>query len=235
MGGVAEEYVRHSDRWRRPDAFTAVLHLGVDLAAFDNAVQPLETIPIHKSAGEKWIFVSGSLGAYVDQEAILRLMESLRQRDRDDVRMIVVGSGPAEASLRNRLRRFGLLDTSVRVMGRVTYETYASLAAASEIGFLPLKPESHVFFPNRVFQYFAAGLPVLNTVDGELASVLAEHDAGRTVSPMDTTGLADATEMLLETSASSKNIFPQRRGRWIDAYDRRSIAEKLLVLIEKLS
>ncbi|MBN1943214.1 MAG: glycosyltransferase family 4 protein [Phycisphaerae bacterium] len=232
--GVAEGYVRHSDRWRRPDALTAVLHLGVDLAAFDRAVQPLEIISVQKSAGEKWIFVSGSLGAYVDQEVIVRLMDVLRQRGRNDVRMIIVGSGPAEAALRNRLRQKGLLDTSVRVMGRVSYETYASLAAASDIGLLPLKPEAHVFFPNRVFQYFAAGLPVLGTVGGELANVLAEHHAGRTVSPTDTAGLADAAEALLERP-SFPTIPAQRRERWVDDYDRQNIAERLRVFLEEFS
>jgi glycosyltransferase involved in cell wall biosynthesis len=223
--GVARGYTDFGLARARPGTPSATLHLGVDLAAFDSAVRPLAEFGLSKPAGERWLFIAGSFGAYVDVDAALCLMEELRRRGRTDVRLMAAGGGVREPYFRQEAARRGL--GSITFLGRKPDATFMSLEAAADVALLPLKAESYVFFPNRVFDFFAAGLPVVSTVAGELADVLTEHGAGVTCSASDPAALADAVERFLGVGSTRPP-----RGAWVKQYDRRRIAEEMVRVLE---
>lgn len=48
-------------------------------------------------------------------------------------------------------------------------------------------------WPNKLFDAFAAGIPVIQTTQGWMRNVLSEHDCGITIDTTQPTALADAT------------------------------------------
>jgi len=227
--GAAKGYTDHA-RTVAPDTPAVTLHLGVDLAAFDATVRAIETFGLSKPPGEKWLFLGGTMSAYVDLAATLDMMAALDRRHRRDIRLVVVGSGPAAAGLHAAVRQRAL--DRVTMMGQQSYEVFASVAVASEVGILPIKPASLVFFPNRVFDYFAAGLPIVSTIRGELADTLATHNAGLTCPAANGAALADAVESLLADRATGGPDHRQHRGAWVVAFDRGRIAADLVKVLE---
>jgi glycosyltransferase involved in cell wall biosynthesis len=178
----------------------------------------------------------------VDVDAALDLMEELRRRGRTDVRLNVVGTGSREPYMREEAARRGL--ASVTFHGRQSDEIFMSMEVASDVALLPLKAGAYVFFPNRVFDFFAAALPVVSTVPGELADVLAEHGAGVTCPSTDGRVLADAVERLLAERpaeerqqsvrpADAPGDYRERRGAWVGRYDRREIGRAFARVIEE--
>jgi glycosyltransferase involved in cell wall biosynthesis len=231
--GVARGYTDYGRAFARPGTPAATLHLGVDLASFDAAVRPLAEFGLQKPAGERWLFLAGSFTAYVDIDAALGLMEELRRRGRTDVRLVAVGGGVREPHLREEAARRGL--DNVILHGRKPDAVFMSLEAASDAALLPLKPASYVFFPNRVFDFFAAGLPVASTVQGELAEVLAAHGAGVTCPSTDRVVLADAVERLLASLPAGPKEVARSRPSWVEPFDRRAIAARMVKVVESVA
>jgi len=226
--GAARQYVEDARPWLRPGARSEVLPLGVDLAEFDGAVVPLEELGLEKAVGEKWLFLGGALSGYVDLDGTLAMMEELQRRGREEIGLLVVGTGPDESRLRAVVQTRGL--ANVRVLGQKSYREFVSLAVACDAAVCPIKPEACVYFPNRAFDYFAAGLPILNTAPGDLADVLAERKAGITCISRDPSEWADAVEELLTAGGGGA----RQRGDWVAEYDRPAIAERLADLVESL-
>lgn len=227
--GVAEGYVRHAQSRRPSPAPSQILHLGVDLQAFDAGRRSLGEIGLAKPPSERWLFLGGSLSFYLDLRGVLALMAEL-QRRRRDCRLMVVGAGPAEGVLRRGIQAHGL--ENVTLLSYRPYGDFATLATASDVGLCPIRADSFVFFPNRVFDYFAAGLPVLNTLPGELAEVLEEHEAGMTCLSPRPSDWADAVEAMLRSPPSPRGM--EGRDAWVRGFDRRMIAARFVEFVEGL-
>lgn len=86
--------------------------------------------------------------------------------------------------------------------GRVAYHGYlgagelAALLARCDAGIVPMRADSFVGIPNKVADYAAAGLPIISSLGGELAELLAETGAGVTYAPGDERSLVAAVEGL---------------------------------------
>lgn len=228
--GVAQGYVDHALRWLRSGTPSKVLHLGTDLAAFDANVAPLEEIGLAKPAGLKWVFLSGSFTTYLDLELVLETMQELQRRGAA-IQLMAVGYGPGEPYLRRQVQLRDL--ANVTVMGRQGERVYATVAGHSDAAFLPIHPKAFVLFPNRVFPYLAAGLPVVSTVRGELERLLADRAAGATCEATPTAA-ADALEAAVR---GSDPAVPGRRPRpaWVEQFDRRRIAADLVAFVEEVA
>jgi glycosyltransferase involved in cell wall biosynthesis len=233
--GVARGYTDYGVARARPGTPGAMLPLGVNMSAFDDSVRPLAEVGLSKPPGERWLFLAGSLSAYVDVDAVLDLMEELRRRGRTDVRLNVVGTGTQEQHMRQEAARRAL--ASVTFHGRQSDAVFMSMEVASDVALLPLKAGAYVFFPNRVFDFFAAALPVVSTVPGELADVLARHGAGVTCPSTEGRIMADAVERLLADRPPGRlpdgRDYRERRGAWVQEYDRREIGRGFARVIEE--
>lgn len=228
---AARGYLEHARPFLAPGTPAEVLHLGVDLAAFDAGVAPLETFDLAKPAGRKWVFLGGAIRSYIDVPGVAAMMAALRDRGRDDVELVVVAPSPSDEPLRQEVARRGV--ANVRFLGYRPYDQYASIAAVCDVAVLPQRPEALVFYPNRVFDYLAAGLPILNTAAGEVAEVLADHDAGLTCDAADPPAWADALERLLGRDLPADHR--ERRGAWVERFDRAAISRRFVALLERVA
>jgi len=56
----------------------------------------------------------------------------------------------------------------------------AALMEISSVGLAPYTKNARMSLPNKPFEYFAGGLPVISSIQGELKQILADNDCGRT-------------------------------------------------------
>jgi glycosyltransferase involved in cell wall biosynthesis len=112
--------------------------------------------------------------------------------------LVLIGEGPEEADLRRRAEGLG---------GRVHFlpftppDALAALTADADLGAIPVLPisESHrMGLPNKLFEFAAAGLPILAGVGVEpMCALVARYGAGPIVDPRDHGALADAVRAAL--------------------------------------
>jgi len=98
------------------------------------------------------------------------------------IRLRIIGRGRDEALIRSRCAEHGLVANDVEFLGYVESHAEAlQIVADSDIGLMPhRKNESwDTTIPNKLFDYMAAGLPVVSSNAAPCERVLRETNAGR--------------------------------------------------------
>lgn len=150
-----------------------------------------------------------------------------------EVRFLLVGSGPAKPAARERAIREGLGNVEFREP--LAKQHLAGLLRACDVGVhavTPLEVFQQGMSPNKLFDYLAAGLPVVSNAGRGLRSVLGDRDCG-VVGPSD--GLAAGLRIVRDAS-------PAVRERWrgnaerltADRFSRTAVAAELARVLDEL-
>jgi glycosyltransferase involved in cell wall biosynthesis len=113
-----------------------------------------------------------------------------------DVTFLLVGDGVAKADLQAEAERRGL--TNVAFHDPIPKSEIPELLAAADIGLhclADIELFHHGVSPNKLYDYMAAGLPVVTNTPGEVASMVDEAGAGEAVGPR---GIADAVRRIVQ-------------------------------------
>ena len=109
------------------------------------------------------------MGASYDLETVIGAVKEM-----EDVELDIAGSGPKEQSLRARAA-----DCSrIRFYGYLAENNLKILLSKADAGVIPMFPDSCVGVPNKLADYAAAGLRVVNSLPGETADIVARFSAG---------------------------------------------------------
>ena len=111
----------------------------------------------------------GAMGASYDLETVIDAVKEM-----EDVELDIAGSGPKESALRARAE-----DCSrIRFHGYLAENDLQMLLSKADAGVIPMFPDSCVGVPNKLADYAAAGLRVVNSLPGETADIVARFSAG---------------------------------------------------------
>lgn len=190
-------------RGARPER-VAVIPNGVDVGPFDPAARG-EGFRREVGARPDTVLVvyAGAHGIPNDLGVLLDAAERMRGEPR--VRFALVGGGRDRERLIGRARSLGL--DNVVFADAVAKERIPEVLAAADVCVATLKPLPlfATTYPNKVFDYMAAGRPVVLAIDGVIRRVVEEAGAGTWVPPGDGAALARAI------AAYARD--PERRGR----------------------
>jgi glycosyltransferase involved in cell wall biosynthesis len=129
--------------------------------------------------------------------------------------------------------RYGISEY-VREFGRMTHTKALSLMKSADVLFLPVfnGKQERFHLPGKLFEYAAAGKPILAAVppDGESAAFLARVGGGYVIPPRDPAALQQAIQQLARLG--SLPVIPQDRTQ-LDCYRRSYLAERLAEVLKK--
>ena len=111
-----------------------------------------------------------------------------------DARLRLIGKGRDLELLRTRARDLQLGEDAVEFLGYIeSHREALNIVAAADIGLMPhRKCEAwDTTIPNKMFDYMAAGMPVLSSDTAPCARILNETGAGRTFKSDDAADLAE--------------------------------------------
>jgi glycosyltransferase involved in cell wall biosynthesis len=167
---------------------------GVDPSMFDPAADGEE---IRRKLGLEKKFVAVYAGAHGfsnDLGVLLAAAELLKPDDR--IRFLLVGDGKEKPALTLRATERAL--DNVLFLPPVAKQDMADVLAAADCGIAILKPIPlyGTTYPNKVFDYMAAGRPVILAIDGVIRKVVEDARAGLAVPPGDARALAEAVRTL---------------------------------------
>lgn len=228
--GVAGGYADEPKRYGRAQYRREVIPIGIDLASFDEAVTKGHCLLGPKPPDETWAVYSGSLSRNYDVLTVAEAAARLVDRH-PGLRCIFSGRGEMESQVRRRLDGV----PRVAFLGFAPFEDWAATISMCDIGWNAVRPEAMVFFPNKVFYYWAAGLAVLNTIPGECADWIAKTDTGISYRAGDINGACQALdtfvsdqERLRITRQASRRIAEQQ-------WDRRQLYRGYVELVSQLA
>lgn len=135
---------------------------------------------------EIWLTYTGTLGNNYDIESVLSAFE-LASKTAPHLRLVIAGDGPLRPMVIKAAER---MPDRVRYVGPLNKDELWSVLQSADIGLLPYAGFSTVSVPAKTFDYLAAGLPIINSLSGEVDQIIKSHQIGRHYKPGDQQDLA---------------------------------------------
>ncbi len=111
--------------------------------------------------------------------------------------------------------------------GWVDEPKIVALMEISDVGLAPYASNTSMSLPNKPFEYFAGGLPVVSSIQGELKEILADHDCGRTYQADSVEDLCRVLREMYTDEAARRDMGKRARLLLEREYAVEVIAEKM--------
>jgi glycosyltransferase involved in cell wall biosynthesis len=171
-------------------------------------------------------FTVGFVGTLGRANVLETLIDAARLVEPDGVQVVVVGHGPEREQL---VARAGDA-ANVAFVGPVAKEQVAPTLALFDACYVGYRRSPLYRFgvsPNKLYDYMAAGRPVLFAADAANQPV-QEADCGRTIAPEDPEALAEAIRSLAAASAEERaRLGANARAYVAERHDYARLAERL--------
>jgi len=130
-----------------------------------------------------------------------------------EVQFILCGDGPLKKDLVEAARGM----ENVKFTGWIEGEQIATILAEADIGLAPYAEGAPMSLPNKPFEYMAAGLPVISSLEGPLEEVLGKYKCGKCYKSGDVERLASLIRLcqnkpgvVREMSRNARQTFRER-------------------------
>ena len=206
---------------------------GVDPAMFspeDEGSSVRQTLGLE---GQFVVTYAGALGEANDIPTLVQAAE--RVQTLPELHVLLVGDGKERARLEAMVKDRQI--TNVTFTGAVPKERMAGILAASDVCVAILKniPMFRTTYPNKVFDYMAAGRPTLLAIDGVIREVIELSRGGLFVPPGDVETLAEAMRYFYHHRPEGRSMGLSARAYVCDQFDRRRQVETFLDLTQRLA
>jgi len=175
---------------------------------------------------------AGAHGMSNDLGILLEAAEQLQEYP--DIAIVLLGDGKEKPALQEQMAKLGLNNVTFLPPVPKTRIPEAFAAADTCIAILKPIPLYATVYPNKVFDYMAAGRPVILAIDGVIRDIVEEADAGLFVTPGNPAALAEAIRTLAENPERGDEMGRNGRKLVEAQFDRAILAEKLTHLMAEL-
>ena len=167
-------------------------------------------------------------------DVALRAGRLLRERGRDDVRLLLVGDGAIRERLEHEAREAGL--GNVVFTGRLDKARMPEVLAASDACLVHLAKRElfTTVLPSKIFEAAAMSRPIVIGVEGFAAELVAGAGAGLCIEPENETELVDAVLRLADDRALAARLGEAGRSEIASRYDFDALAGRYAELLGKL-
>jgi len=198
---------------------------GTDTGMFDprNRSQALRD---RLGLGDKFVVLyAGAHGMSNDLGIVL--LASHQLRDQANIFFLFIGDGKEKPALQKQASDMGLMNILfLPPVPKAEISSYLAAADACIAILMPLE-EYKTTYPNKVFDYMAAGRPVLLAIDGVIREVVEGASAGIFVPPGNPTVLAHAVLVLAGDPEKSRSLGMNGRVCVEQHFDRPRLALQL--------
>lgn len=174
----------------------------VDLEWFDNKINEFS---IPDLDGFVLTYVGGITGPHRGLETLIKAMPDIKN-EISSAQLSIVGDGAARSSLEQLALEIGANDY-INFKGWANYQKIPVEMRSADVGVVPHKstPHTRTTIPHKLTQYMAAGLPVIVTDSGPIASIVRETNTGMVVPPSNPNKMAEAAIEIAKQKVSLKN------------------------------
>jgi len=216
----------------RPDKISLIAN-GVDASLFDPAARAEGLREAHGLTDKFVVTYAGALGLANDIETILRA--AARLDEHPPIHFLLIGDGKERARLESRARELNV--ANITFVGARPKSEMPGWLAASDACVATLKdiPMFRTTYPNKVFDYMAAGRPTVLAIDGCIRQVVEAARAGVCVPPGDDRALAEAVLALSADRRRAAEMGRRARAYVVEHFDRRQQANDFVALLSRLT
>lgn len=212
---VSKTYIERATRVNKKYNKAQSVYLGTDLANFDRLAE--ENKFTNKPKNEIWLAYIGTLGHSYDICSVIDALNILEDEGLSNIKFIVMGEGPLREKFENYAKDQGV---NVEFTGRLDYSKMVGILKSCDIAVNPIKAGSAGSIINKVADYAAAGLPVINTQESiEYKQLIEQYESGFNCNNNDPYDIAEKMFILLDKETRIKKGLNSRRMA-IEFFDR---------------
>jgi glycosyltransferase involved in cell wall biosynthesis len=155
-----------------------VIYNGIDVPLFRQFMSETQVLDVTLPSKEEdatWAVFAGSLNPSYDIWTILDAAKMLEEQN-SNVWIVIAGDGPFRVHVEAAAARYGR--TRVYYVGKLEPSQLARLYKQCDIGLCAYSKRSNVEMPDKVYDYMAAGLPVVNSLRGEVSQLITQRKIG---------------------------------------------------------
>ena len=175
---------------------------------------------------------AGAHGMSNDLTVLLATADLLR--DETGIAIVFLGDGKEKPALMAQAADMGL--TNVHFIPPVSKAQMPEALAAADACIAILKPVDlyRTVYPNKVFDYMAAGKPVILAIDGVIRELVEQARAGIAVPPGDAAALAQAIRQLAGDPERRWQMGRSGRAYVAENFDRGMLADQMAEILESM-
>ncbi len=215
-----------------PEKVTLIAN-GVDPTMFDPAARG-KCFRTAYGLDQKFVAMyAGALGLANDLDTLVEAAALLREEA--SIHFLLVGDGKERPRLEEEVRLRKLSNITFAGAQPKMAMPEALAAADACVAILKDVPMFRTTYPNKVFDYMAAGRPVVLAIDGVIREVIEAAGCGVYVPPGNPVALAETVCQLSRDPARSRTMGLSGRAYVQEHFNREKQAEKFAELVEKLA
>lgn len=204
-----------------------VVFIGADLEAFDKKGNQ----SLNKNPNEIWLTYIGTLSYSYDLITVIRASVTLKNKGYSEIKVKILGEGPDKELLKKEALELG---APVEFLGYQDYKDMARYLCESDIALNSLSKNSQGSITNKLGDYLAAGLPILNSgTNNEVINLIKDYHLGLNYNSGDKEMLVSKIEYLL--NHRDKMVYYGLNSRQIaeKKFDRKNTYKKIFQIIEE--
>lgn len=224
---VSETYLNRALQVNKKSKHNYSVFLGTDLDYFDNCLLKNKIV-----FNDDYIRIAyvGTLGTSYDLTNVITAIKLLYDKNIKNIKFIVMGSGPLKDKFEKHAMECGI---SYEFTGRLDYPKMVGLLGSCDICVNPIISTASQSIINKVGDYAAASLPVINTENcQEYKDLLEKYEAGFNCINENPKDISEKIELLINDKKKRASMGKGNRKLAEDYFDRNKTYERIINLIE---
>lgn len=214
-----------------PQAKTLVIPNASDVELFSNVSEVDKLLP-EKYQGKKIFLYAGSLGLMDEVEQII---EGMRLVNEPRVVWLIIGDGAEKQHLQQLVSNYGL--TNIEFLGIMPKTDVIKWFSRAEATFVTFKDLAvlHTSSPNKMFDSFAAGVPIIQSTKGWIKELVEENNCGINVEPDKPKQFADAIEKIATNREFRDQLGMNAKLLANSEFNRGLLADRYLISLMRIA
>jgi glycosyltransferase involved in cell wall biosynthesis len=180
---------------------------------------------------KKLILFIGTFGFSYELSLVVEAARRLNSSGREDVCFILAGAGEQEEIIRRQSAEL----PNVLIPGWIEAEEIRGLLRSGYLGLLPYVESAPQSLPNKPFEYLCGGLPLVSSLEGEMAELVNGFGLGLNYRAGDPESLCRALETLLDNPSLRNQMSAHALAFFHDYGDADKIYEEYAEHVESLA
>jgi len=226
--GVSDTFVQRACKLSYTTNKNLVVYIGTDLEYFD---QQKTNFNIEKN-NQFWLTYIGTLSHSYDIKTVIKAVKEVEKEGYDDIKFKVIGTGPFEEQFKKVAKD---INSPTEFLGYLKYEKMIPYLVNSDLALNALKKSSMGSVTNKLGDYLASGLPILNSGSNqEVRNMIENKKVGYNYKPGNVNELARLIIKLYKNNDKRETFSNNSRQFAEDKFDRNITYDKIYKVLENL-
>ncbi|MDL1973929.1 MAG: glycosyltransferase family 4 protein [Deltaproteobacteria bacterium] len=157
----------------------------------------------------------GTFSAAFNLKTVIHVAQNLSEAGHSRIKFVMVGDGVQTSFLRKVL--IGI--KNIVLTGWLDKSSIDEILKVSSVGLAPYSSIGLITLPNKPFEYMAAGLPILSSLEGELKTIIEQQGIGLQYRASDPIDLKDKIIWFLSHPEETKAMGQRAKALFEEKYN----------------